>query len=639
MVDLRISSFTFDKKIGFKVQFVRLLFFIHYTMYYSYQLKCLSFVAGMFCLLSSCVYEEYDLSKGINKDITIGADGILLPVGNMEKIRVSKLIGESESIVLEGGLYAYRKKGVMEESRIEIDPVRFSIDRFQVSPIKVDFDIKKPLSFFKPVFFRSQSGLSVNSIENEFMEAVLYTDGKLDINEKIPSEFEIIHEVLAEKGSCVYLNVHLDFPDNFPKEIDSLTLENFEVRFPDFIQLNDPRVKDHVLLLNDGFDPHKGYQTQLEIIGMDFRSFNEGAGFVPVKENGESWLRIESDNKIELAGKIKTQVAGVKASGLKNVIITPIISLNEITVGMVKGYVNPDFETIQQQLPLELEEELDFIKQDALLDLYNPQVYFTVDNTMGVPLDLELKLSTRSEASFGAEYSQLPPIHIRLAPSSENGEPAQSQFLISKQGTERPGYETVRVPELSELFKGLPESVSVQVDAVADQSVAHEIDLSPEADKFISASYEVVMPLHFETLELSYVQRVEGIKKELEKYASKQDRIILEVMADALNTIPVDLNLSVVGRDTDNNVIETIVGETCDIQAGIDGKDAVKTETSLKVVIEKDGLPLLESLDLLIDGYAGGLPEGVLLRENQFVQLTNLRIKLLGGININLDKE
>lgn len=611
-------------------------------MDYSYQLKRLSFAVGLFCLLSSCVYEEYDLSKGINKDITIGSEGILLPFGNMEKIRISKLIGESESIVLEDGVYAYRKKGVIDENRIEIDPVRFSVDRFQITPIEVDFNIQDPFYVFdNHKSIRQYSFLERDRVnpDNEYIEAMLYTEGMIDINEKIPSEIEVIHQLFTEKESGAYLDFQLQFPDDFPSEIDSMILENLEVHFPDFIQFDDPRVKNNILSVNEYFDPHEGYRISIKLTGMDFRSFNEGTGFIPVKENGEKWLRIENNNKIELTGKIKSRRVGVNVPNLNNVVITPVISLNEVTIGRVKGYVDPVFETVNQQLSLALEEELDFIKQDALLDLYNPQVYFTIDNTLGMPLDVELVLSAGSADSFGIEDLKLPPIPLRLTPAGELGAVAQSRFLLSKQGTEVPGYDAIQVPGLSDLFKELPESVLIQVDAVANQSVVHEIDLSPDADKFISASYEVVMPLHFETLELSYVETIEGIKKELEKYASKQDRIVLEIMSDAFNTIPVDLNLSVVAKDSENELIEEIVSEKSVIRPGIDGKDAVKTETSLKVVIEKDALPRLESLDLLIDGYAGGMAEGVLLRENQFVQLMNLKIKLLGGITINFDKE
>ena len=60
--------------------------------------------------LSSCVNEEYDVEE-INTEVTLGAEGLTLPLGTTKQLTLKNLLsGMNEDIlqVLDGGAYAFR---------------------------------------------------------------------------------------------------------------------------------------------------------------------------------------------------------------------------------------------------------------------------------------------------------------------------------------------------------------------------------------------------------------------------------------------------------------------------------------------------------------------------------------------------
>ena len=474
-------------------------------------------------------------------------------------------------------------------------------------------------------------------VVTSMVETTVETETVLNINEKVPEELQTLHAVSVEQGSRPQLRLRLNFPADFPSGVERLSLEDFKIYFPEFIRFNDSRVKNNILTLNESFRPKAGYMTDLVIEGMDFLSFNGGKGIHTYRENGETRIRIDSQNQIRVRGKVKADDAKVSADDLKRIQIQPVVTVDEMTLGIVKGYVDPVIDPIQESLSFELGEDLDFLRQDAVLNLHNPQIHLKVGNTMGVPVDIKLNLSARDANGQLIPDSEVVPISLTLAPAEQNGIVSYSNFLISKQGTELAGYQSVQSSDLSNLMTVLPEAISIQMEAVANQDTPHEIDLGREIERSISADYEVVIPLRFEAIDLNYVETIDGLKKDLEDFSANQEEITIELRTNVFNTIPLDLDLTVAGYDVDKQKLEGITSEKCPIKAGSGENEAVQTEVLLKITVAKGVLPELESLDLVIHGNAEETINGVELREDQFVQLKDIRLKVLGGVNVNID--
>lgn len=469
------------------------------------------------------------------------------------------------------------------------------------------------------------------------VQTVVETSGTIALDEEVPMELKVVHEVTPQADTRTYLSMALYFPADFPSGVEWVTFENLKIHFPDFVRFKDTRVIDQMMLVNETFRPKEGYKMKLEIERLDFSTFNNGEGLAAVERNGKSWLQIANNNEVRISGTVKTSQAQVGMQELKNIVITPVIAVDEFSIGMVKGYVEPDIEPMQEKLLLEVGDDLAFLKQDAVLNLFNPQFYLHVANTMGVPMELTLNLSGSDADGEVISGSAIAPLKVEVDAATQPGEVTYTRFLISKQGTEKAGYKTVRSEDLSNLLTVLPDAISVDMTGVATRGQLHEVNLSQDAPLSVSGDYEVVVPLRFEAIELNYVESITGLVKELEKYSANQEELTLEIKTTVLNTIPMDLTLTVVGRDAEGNIIQGIVSEKAPIASGLGADKPVETAALVKVVIEKDALPLLEVLDLVIHGQGEETQNGLALRDDQFVQLTGMRLKLLGGVNINID--
>ena len=583
-------------------------------MYFSSHFRSLILAGCILSYFSSCVNSDYDLSKGVNTDITIGAGSISFPLGNTEEIKLSKFIKESDMIQLENGLYTIRKSGETEKRRIEIAPLSFSVDRFDINPLKISFEM-------------------IPFEMTEFLEATLNTDGYLNINEEVPDELEVIRQAFAQKGSAVFLDMSFLFPADFPEEIQELTFSDFEVHFPDFIKLDDPRAKGQVLYLQGAFDPHKGFQTYISVSELDFRMFNGGNGVGTVKEYGATYFRIDTDNRIEISGKMKT--GNVNVSDLKDVEITPVISMSNLTVGKVKGYFAPDVQVIEESLFLNLDEELSFLKDSASMRLHNPQIFLNVSNTFGIPFDLQLKMAAENieEGFIAGAVTQ--PLLMNIHSGLEEGSLTNS-FLISRQGSEKEGYRTVQMADLEKLLQVIPDRIALDMEVAVNRNSIHEIDLTNQKDNFISAAYEVVIPLEFEAVDLNYTETLSGLQKQLEKFADKQNDIELDIHTRILNTMPLDFSLTVVALDDKGEALPSIKSDMCVIAAGDKDREPIATDAVLTVTVPAAALSSLETLNLVINGKAEHEEAKIMLHEDCFIQLTDMRVKLMGGININM---
>lgn len=78
---------------------------------FNYSFVAVSVVAALLAsCLSSCVNEEYDV-ENLNTEITVGAEGLTLPIGSTKQLNLKDLIaGMDEDMlqVLDGGAYALR---------------------------------------------------------------------------------------------------------------------------------------------------------------------------------------------------------------------------------------------------------------------------------------------------------------------------------------------------------------------------------------------------------------------------------------------------------------------------------------------------------------------------------------------------
>ena len=124
--------------------------------------------------LSNCVTDEYDLSKGLNKDITVGGDSLSFPIGQTDTIKLKKLLGDSISVLTaNNGKYALNIKDSLKVKMDAVQPVSFSIAGISIPPISQSFaSVQFPTFQFNPIAISSALPLKDLSIANKTVSSI-----------------------------------------------------------------------------------------------------------------------------------------------------------------------------------------------------------------------------------------------------------------------------------------------------------------------------------------------------------------------------------------------------------------------------------------------------------------------------------
>ena len=590
-------------------------------------------------VLASCVDNGYDLSKNVSLDINVGGESLSIPVGNTDSIKLSDLIDLSDMLVIDKtGQYSILKADVLDPVEVHIDPITIHVDDIEFDPVNVAFQLitseDQTDRGVSDASFPVQQEITIGPLTAELNQASTF-----DVSEEVPDELSVIRTAELKEGAPSKLKLSLKF-EGIPPEVDTLTFDQLKVTMPAFLEFSE---EDHVtagvLTLDgekDAFDPHKGFSRTLTLKGFDFSGMNGGEGLETELIDGKNMLVIDSKNQVSLEGKIKTGEVTVSIDELQDVRITPLVTVDPLQVAKLTGKADPDIEPVVQSIAIDLGDDVDFLKEDAYLDLHNPQIYLVIGNTTGIPVDLTVNMYAKDDQGNLIEGSQVPEITLGVNAAETDGETTETKFLISRQGTQQEGYEAVREEELSNLLHVIPDTIVLEMRARADQDETHHIDLTKQME--LTGRYKVVVPLRFDSININYKDTIDGLLDDLSDISDKVKELGVDVLTTVENSIPLELTLDVIPLDAAGNVIPGITATVSGTIPAGTGLEPVSKEITIHLTDEDDALSDLDALELNIkavntDGTEGGVP----LNANQFVRLTNIHLQIDGGLNLDLN--
>lgn len=491
-------------------------------------------------------------------------------------------------------------------------------------------------------------------ITNAFVDAKSYTaevkdNTSFEVKEDVDEALKILKTVAWKTGSTPKMTLHINFSDNFPKEeISELKFSDLKIQLPKFVKfaagIEGMDYDKNVLTLNDKFKVLEGYTKPLETTGMDFSYMNNGTGLKTTVENGKTWLKItdENETKVDILGDVKTLGGdNINTDRLKGITVTPTVTIDEMPVGLVTGEVDPVIDDVDENVELDLGDDLDFLKDEGNeLDIKNPQIKLTLNNTVGVPVDMNLTIYGVDENDKEIENSRVEGIKFQLQPTNVGQETKTSVFMLSREAMNMPEndathhYENVVVSNLNKVMTRVPDRVKFHMNAKANNGTEHHVDISK--DMTITGEYDVTVPLQFEDLNINYIDVIDDLHSDLEDVLDKTTSATLEILADALNNVPLDLNLSAKAQDTDGNELTTIEATVYanDIKDGkiggaITEDSAVKTPILIRLVATSSAdLKKLDKLELTIHAKANETTAGLPLKATQWVKIENAKVKI-----------
>ena len=569
--------------------------------------------------VTSCLNEDYDLTKDIDTNISIDGD-ISAPLGNSEFILVDDFLnlGNDAADVLKtdaSGNYYVSVTGRGSSSDVELPFLSFSdelvTDGGYIARIRKS-ELPLPSSGMVPA--------------TPYTKHFNVSSTPMTVNEDVP------HEIRAVKDAEVSGVVNISLTVTTGKA----TLSDLIIDFPDYLEFAD--VKDAGLNFNpDGNlltikSPQISTMAKnyyLNVVGIDFDKIPSGQGFLP------------SQHKIVLNDEIKLSAFDVNAllsdfgttvEAIPNEIVADIdLSISSLIVKTALVKVDPDI--VIDPFISNVGELPDFLSgEDVVLDLYNPVLKLNIDNR--TPLKLNLNADIMSYKGADHRTAHVGNANggeaIALTPSGMN------RLYISRTGEGVPtGFSSVVVPDFSSLISIVPDRIGVEN---IDVEAADEFVTLISGGRYnVVYDFELAAALAFgKDVKIVYSTDFTGWN---ETFNPNDESFALEirdadVKFDFVNMIPMTISLDAAAIDVDGNVIPGIkVTLNGDIPAGSVEKPSTSALT-LNLEGSAEQMRKLDGLRLNLTGSDPGTMSGVCLNKNQGVQFKNMKIRLQAKMDI-----
>lgn len=563
--------------------------------------------------ITSCLNEDYDLTKDIDTNISIDGD-ISAPLGNSEFILVDDFlnIGNDAEDVLKtdaSGNYYVSVTGRGSSSDVELPLLSFSdelvTDGGYIAKIKKS-ELPLPSSGTVPA--------------EQYTKHFNVSSTPMTVNEDVP------HEIRAVKDAEVSGVVNISLTVTTGKA----TLSDLIIDFPEYLEFAD--VKDAGLNFNpDGNlltikSPQISTMAKnyyLNVVGIDFDKIPSGQGFLP------SQHRIVLNDEIKLGAFDVNAVLsdlGTTVEAIPEEIVADIdISISSLIVKTALVKVDPDI--VIDPFISNVGELPDFLSgDDVVLDLYNPVLKLNIDNR--TPLKLNLNADIMSYKGADHRTAHVGNANggeaIALTPSGMN------RLYVSRTGEGVPaGFASVVVSDFSSLISIVPDRIGVEN---IDVEAADEFVTLTSGGRYnVVYDFELTAALAFgKDVKIVYSTDFTGWN---ETFNPNDESFALEirdadVKFDFVNMIPMTISLDAAAIDVDGNVIPGIkVTLKGDIPAGSVEKPSTSALT-LNLEGSAEQMRKLDGLRLNLTGSDPGTMSGVCLNKNQGVQFKNMKIRL-----------
>lgn len=565
-------------------------------------------------ITTSCIDNSYDLNKDIDMTISAGGEHLAIPVGYTEKITLDKIIEieEGDDLQLVDGEYHLLKADEMAGTETEVATVTVDPSTNNIDAIKV-YDSNQPSSY--------NTEHTVNDVESQ---------GEINIKaQKIDKAVIEIGALTAEQPTELVLNFTIDAQG---VNYDAVQIKKMEITFPDFIKFKEGQtglVNNKLTIEDAEIDETIGYvPTPLKIIGYEFGS-RYGEGIAVEGENNEKFININNEFI-----KVVTTVTVTNISGIGTLNIKPTAILNEMTVNKVFGTIKPDMNV--ETTNVELTNLPDFLQDDEVkLDITNPIFSFKANNPLQTNIEMDGVMTgykngqVTKVVKIGSGNGGNP---IILKPSGDN----QQTISLTRVATAIEGATNVVVPNLNDIIETIPDYITVDLEPTVKSDDYYNVELGQKY--ILNSSYDIDVPLNFgSNLKIVYDETIDNFDLDLEDVDIK--KAILSI--NAVNTIPLAMeikNENVSALDANGNVIKDIdVTVEGTITESKDGKAEVSSTLNINLNETAEGaISKLDGLKLKVTAVPGQATD-VQLLSTQWLQLTDMKLKIPNGIKVDLN--
>ena len=576
--------------------------------------------------VTSCVDHDYDLSKDMDLNVTLGGETIYLPASSTGNLTMDNILdlGSESSIkaitakdVADGNNY-----GLMEGdyvliqnadptySSVKIEQVHLKNTHFTSEGVTVPF--VSGSDYTMPANFTSEMSITDNEVDKNL----------ISVNEAMTDmeiAFDVYYTSAIYSGDLtINRGYRIEFSEDWDVSITNPATQSF-VRMIDYHTLE--FTKDVNLDIHNPLD--------LRINVTRFRLGNrKGEGLYAPGQ-------FQLDTSINFTGNVSI-ADDTHSSQIGAIDLNASLVVKDAVLLAITGIVDPDININDTKVTIE--DIPDFLNSDDNnLDIANPQVYFTVNN--GSPVSVSFTAILRSVYNDNKA-----PVNIYIG-KWDNGRgtkeilvhPGLNRICLSRTGENSDHDVTnIPVPDISDLLSTIPDEIQVtEVDAkVVQEPVTFVLATPNESGYEFETAYEAVVPIAFgNELKLTYEDTETDWDEDFEKYNFNQ----VQISMDVVNTIPLslkpDAELLYGNEHVFDNVTIDVDGEV--IAGSI--STPVTSHITITAVSHGDNLKGLDGIRYVFSASTTDDAKNVILNKNQALKFENIKIAIKGGVTIDLN--
>ncbi len=616
-------------------------------------------VTGMLCagttlLFTGCIDDSYDLDK-VDLTMKLNTDGLGVKLGNTDLIALADILDEDETVKTEAnGLYYLVKDGT-SNFNVKVDNMTTSFN-----DTKLDMDA--PVLQYNDVYEQLRdAGIPVTEGSTLPIPADFEMHGSAEGNQKIDFSITDVKDVTEVKTIDLYKSkvaLTLTEANSRPElNLGVTRLKNIRLYLPKFLGVTDVapgwELKEgNVLVYKNGgiynYNRNKPEicSVYLNKVALD-QTKNEGK-----VENGNIELtpaelnirmtaeQVYFENRAgrELSMKVDDQ-ASVR---LDIQVPNNVLNINQVT-GKFNPAINPDNERIDVSSDLP-----DFLQdKEVRIVATNPTIRFHA-NMSTLPVGIDMRGTLTAVKENGAFENGATTKVVKLDKGvMEMGR--DNYVYYCNQGNTpydpegaKAGAATVKnTANIGDLITELPDYLEVDLknNQINVKNEYYTVQLG--RDYHVDADYSVFVPFEFDRgLKVVYNDSTESMHSDLKDLSATGT---LEVMADAYNTIPLELLVGLKAVDVDGNEVpvefntaEANVapgdGSTYTMNGEVKQRSGSEVMTPIKITAKLDDKDLLSRIDKLCFNIHADATGSNKLVSTQYLKLNNIKIKLHAGV-------
>lgn len=617
-------------------------------------------VTGMLCagttlLFTGCIDDSYDLDK-VDLTMKLNTDGLGVKLGNTDLIALADILDEDETVKTEAnGLYYLVKDGT-SNFNVKVDNMTTSFN-----DTKLDMDA--PVLQYNDVYEQLRdAGIPVTEGSTLPIPADFEMHGSAEGNQKIDFSITDVNDVKQVKTIDLQRSkVALTLTEaNHPATLNlGVThLKNIRLYLPKFLGVTDVapgwELKEgNVLVYTKNGGTYNYNRNNPEICSVYLNKValdqTEHNGKV---ENGsieltpaELNIRMTAEQVFfeNRAGRELSMNVGDQASVRLDIKVpNNVLNINQVT-GIFNPAINPDNERIDVSNDLP-----DFLQdKDVRIVATNPTIRFHA-NMSTLPVGIDMRGTLTAVKENGAFENGATTKVVKLDKGvMEMGR--DNYVYYCNQGNTpydpegaKAGAATVKnTANIGDLITELPDYLEVNLknNQINVKNEYYTVQLG--RDYHVDADYSVFVPFEFDRgLKVVYNDSTESMHSDLKDLSATGT---LEVMADAYNTIPLELLVGLKAVDVDGNELpvefntaEAHVapgdGSTYTMNGEVKQRSGSEVMTPIKITAKLDDKDLLSRIDKLCFNIHADATGSNKLVSTQYLKLNNIKIKLHAGV-------